>query len=277
MEDKQLQQEPEKTVVAIVLDRSGSMDSCRQQTHQGLNSEIRTVCDHANGDTRVFLTYFDDELDYKLVNAPVSDLKPRDDYVPRGLTRLRDAVGETIKQIQQAIPDSPKTRYLVTTLSDGGENDSKIWSQNDLAELIRSLQATGRWTFAYIGANVDLADIQAQTGIDPSNLAAYTATPAGTAQAFATRGQSLGTFLRSDTMQARNFYGGPEGSITPGAGQPSPSLSDWQSLADPKSRQRPGGSRVSEFLDKDRVQPRGPRKPAGSQSGAFFAVRPERG
>ena len=73
-----------KTVVGLVIDRSGSMASVQAETLQGMNSEIQAIKDNANGDTRVFLTHFDHEIDKILTDVKASELATIDRYEPRG-------------------------------------------------------------------------------------------------------------------------------------------------------------------------------------------------
>lgn len=196
-----------KTVVAIVLDRSGSMATCAKECLQGLNQEIQTIKDNANEKTAVFLTQFDHAVDILLSNRSALELKTIDRYEPRGSTRLFDAVGGTVTEIEQCVQDSDNVRYLVTIMSDGEENSSTEWNSKRLAEKIQTLQATGRWTFAYIGANVDLSKIQSM-GFSTSNTMAYQSTPQGTVHAFAARSAGLSAFMCSTAMNTEKFYDG---------------------------------------------------------------------
>ena len=60
--------------------------------------------------------------------------------------------------------------YLVIIMSDGEENSSIKVSSKELAEKIQKFQATGRWTFTYIGSNQDLSKIQQVLNIPHGTL-----------------------------------------------------------------------------------------------------------
>ena len=83
--------------VAIVLDRSGSMEICRSDAVGAVNAYLRTLAgDPTTSDARVTLVLFDSEAIDTVRNAEVAStcaaLKA-DEFVPRGTTPLYDAVG----------------------------------------------------------------------------------------------------------------------------------------------------------------------------------------
>src|ERR1035438_2534496 len=94
-----------KTLVNVVLDRSGSMSCGRAGTISGYNEYINGL--RADKDTEYFvsLVQFDSpsgsdspELTIKYTDKPLVDvpLLTEADYMPRGMTPLYDAVGERI-------------------------------------------------------------------------------------------------------------------------------------------------------------------------------------
>ena len=95
---------------------------------------------------------------------------------------------------------------MVSIISDGQENSSVDWTSERLAEKIQQLQDTGRWTFSYVGANVDLSKVQQQTGIHISNIMSYTSDAAGTKAAFANRAASVGAYTASTRMRTESYW-----------------------------------------------------------------------
>lgn len=175
--------------VAIVLDRSGSMESCRDATIGGVNEyeqHIRRTAWEEGLDTRVTLTVFNDHIRMPLFQAPLERLHAlsRETYVPDGTTRLLDAVGRTIDRLERRGEKIGETTVLVCVVSDGYENASREYSQAHVASRIERLTATDRWTFTYLGSNQDLSRVSADLRIPAGNMAAYDATPAGTADAW---------------------------------------------------------------------------------------------
>lgn len=172
--------------VAIVLDRSGSMESCRAATIADFNEYLDGIRETAEREElqidATFVTFNQDVLVH-YVDAPLARLKrlTSESYVPGGMTAMLDAVGETIERLGGS--DAEGT-YLVCTISDGLENSSERFTYSDIAERIQRLTATGRWTFTYLGANQDLSQVSQNLGIAPGYVAAYAATPAGTNEAW---------------------------------------------------------------------------------------------
>ena len=75
--------------------------------------------------------------------------------------------------------------WEVRFISDGLENASRFYDYPAIAERIRRLTATGRWTVTYLGSNQDLSVVGRELGIAPGNMARYDASPAGTRAAWA--------------------------------------------------------------------------------------------
>lgn len=87
----------------------------------------------------------------QIVNSNVTALKPLTSYVANGnSTPLFDSVGELIEMLK-AVPDAndQDVSFLILVTTDGGENSSRKWSGVSLADEIRKLQATDRWTFVF--------------------------------------------------------------------------------------------------------------------------------
>src|SRR4051794_3172348 len=105
--------------VAIVLDRSGSMETCRQATIDGFNEYLgglRETAQHEEVEVRVTLTVFNGEVVVPLSAAPLSKLHTlsHKTYVPGGTTAMLDAVGETLDRLERDSAGS----YLVCVISD---------------------------------------------------------------------------------------------------------------------------------------------------------------
>jgi hypothetical protein len=173
--------------VAIVLDRSGSMESCRDATISGFNEFIAGIRDTAEREelpTRITLTTFNGDVAVHCLDAPISRLKPltRGTYVPGGTTAMLDALGHTIDRLETC--DLRLATFLVCVISDGYENASRRFTYADIAERIQQLTAAGAWSFTYLGSNQDLSRVSADLHIPAGNTANYCSTPEGTDAAF---------------------------------------------------------------------------------------------
>jgi hypothetical protein len=173
--------------IALILDRSGSMGACRGATINGFNhylTHVRGVVDEATIPATGTLTVFADAVEVQQFLRPLSELQllTPATYVPDGCTALLDAVGITVSRLEESgtLDDS----YLVCVVSDGYENASTQYSSRDIASTIGRLTESGNWTFTYLGANQDLSVVVEDLNIPTGNVASYTASPAGTSEAW---------------------------------------------------------------------------------------------
>lgn len=150
----------------MIVDKSGSMNSVKEQTLMGLNETIRTVKrseeTHPEMEQRITLITFEsEEKRYVFDNVPAANVRPltEDDYKPKGSTPLYDAIGMGISRLNGQV--RPEDHVLVTIITDGEENSSFIYNRRKVRRLIKKLKEQN-WTFTLIGAddlNVkDMAD-----------------------------------------------------------------------------------------------------------------------
>jgi Mg-chelatase subunit ChlD len=142
----------------FILDRSGSMESCRDDTIGGFNSFLR---DQQTLGGTLSLIQFDHEYQVTYASKPIGDVEPltSETFQPRGSTALLDAIGRTIKEATAATPS-------VVILTDGQENASREYTKAHIKDLIEQKTKDG-WTFAYLGANQDAFAEADSLGIAP--------------------------------------------------------------------------------------------------------------
>lgn len=206
---------PEKiTYIALVVDRSGSMKSVERAALDGINEQINVMRQNAKLGGKTFVTYiqFDDVIETVFANRPASELNDltEDDYVPRGWTAMLDATDEAITRLKAAPIITEDTAFLVVLITDGAENASKRVSRYQLAQKIKELQATGKWTFTYmLGGNLDLS-VATDLGVYVGNVSTFDShTLTGTSKGFGVAAASIGNYVtaRSAGLQSvNNFY-----------------------------------------------------------------------
>jgi len=166
-----------KTYVTIVLDKSGSMNEIREETRTGLNEQIQALRDEASqdsGEIFVSLIEFNHHIDPVFLDKNAKDLVEVTDYKPCGTTALFDAIDYAIKNTP-TIPEmeAEDSAALVIVLTDGIENASQqVKSRKQksaLATQVKLLQDTGRWTFSFMGANIDIETLAQQFSIPAGN------------------------------------------------------------------------------------------------------------
>ena len=145
--------EKPKTQVAVIMDRSSSMESIQKATVDGFNEYIDTL-KKKGGDYEVSLTFFDTETERAYTKTSLQKVNKltEDTYKPNGWTALYDGVGETIEDLKRNTDEGAPA--LIVIITDGGENSSKKFDQRRIADLIKAQEKNG-WTFIFIGANQD--------------------------------------------------------------------------------------------------------------------------
>jgi len=171
------------TEIAFILDRSGSMQSLTEAAISGFNSFLKEQ-QEAEGEARLTLTLFDDEFLYPADALPISEVIGLDTrtYVPRGCTALLDAIGKTIKKVDerlQHLKDEDKPANVVFAIfTDGYENSSLDYTWKDIAKMIREYREKG-WEFLFLGANQDAIATASQLNIEAHNSATVAASAMG--------------------------------------------------------------------------------------------------
>jgi len=186
----------------LILDRSGSMQSCWKSTIEGLNEQLGTIrrLNSEYPEQRYFLTLvaFDDSIETIVNDKPIDEVKDFDgtEFPPRGMTSLHDAMGISIKLLKQKIDDKKResdniSTALVVVMTDGHENSSKEYNSNSIKSLINELDKTEAWTFSYMGANQDAVLTASSFGISAGNSITYASTSAGATVAYDTLNRGI--------------------------------------------------------------------------------------
>lgn len=166
-----------RTIYHLIVDRSGSMCDCVPATINGFNEQLHRIrsleAEFPEQELRVGLTLFNDNIDILKTMAPVADMRQLDhhNYVPDGSTALLDAIGQTASHLQDWQRQNPTVdaTFVIVILTDGYENSSHFFNLEQVRSLIRELEATGKWTFSFIGATLDAPEIAQQMNIKRQN------------------------------------------------------------------------------------------------------------
>jgi hypothetical protein len=173
-----------------VLDRSGSMQAVASDTIGGFNTFLAEQKKQP-GYATLTLAQFDTIYEIVHDGKPIAKVPELDNetFVPRGMTALLDAIGNTINRTGKRLSDMPEdqrpAKVIVVILTDGFENASKEFTTQKIGEMIALQRDTYKWEFVFIGANQDAIASAATIGIASSNALSYAANAAGTKRAFA--------------------------------------------------------------------------------------------
>jgi hypothetical protein len=170
------------TDITVVLDRSGSMSSIRDDMNGGFAA---FVADQQGlpGTCLVSMVQFDGTAtEVRYVGTPIGEVGPLD-LSPRGNTPLLDAVAFSIRltgeRLAALAEEARPENVLLLIITDGQENASKHTTAAALKSTIEHQRAVYKWDFIYLGANVNsFAEAQAM-GIPPERTADYDADATG--------------------------------------------------------------------------------------------------
>jgi hypothetical protein len=206
--------------VAVILDESGSMESCRQQTIDGFNEYLKGLKKDQDSDYIMTLTKFDAHAGdptcrVVFANSPIwqcPDLTTAT-FTPRGSTPMYDAIGQTINKID----GKSAAKFLVVTITDGGENASREFNKDSVKKLIAQKEVLGNWTFVYLGANQDAWAEAQSMGFAAGNVANYKTANMGSVM----RGLvgSTRMYAASARMSTSNYFDGAKEVGTPDASE----------------------------------------------------------
>lgn len=152
----QVPEENKPTLVAFLLDRTGSMQENKAETITGFNSYREELLKQNLSGMRFTLTQFNSiSIDILHDAVPVIGVDPLTDksYQPAGGTPLYDAIGKTIRATEKKAGD--KYKVLFVTLTDGEENSSSEYSLEAIRDLIKEKEDKSAWTFAHIGVGLN--------------------------------------------------------------------------------------------------------------------------
>ncbi len=163
--------------LVFILDRSGSMGGLETDTIGGFNSMLARQ-KKEEGEANVTTVLFDDQVEVIHDRFPIEAVKPLtdDDYFVRGSTALLDAIGSTVKKIenvQKRLPEELKAENVIFVITtDGQENSSSEYTIKMVKKMIEEHQKQG-WQFIFMGANMDAAAEAGRLGINKNHAVSY--------------------------------------------------------------------------------------------------------
>lgn len=184
------------TEIAVVLDRSASMYSIKDDMDAGLWATI--LEQHGEpGRCRVSFYQFDEVWEIVFEGKMSGDVKQNDcRLVPRGNTALNDAVVKSLAAIEDRILKEPETerpsKVAIIVITDGQENASRENDKKAAQAAIARVTEKFDWKFAFLAA-------------DPEGFSE------GAAMAAGARGTSVGSFAASD---AKGMYAGTSAALS---------------------------------------------------------------
>jgi hypothetical protein len=166
------------TAMLLVIDRSGSMSSIRDDMIGGMQALLADQAAQP-GMLTVDVVTFDDVVEWQHSFADPQDVVL--ELVPRGMTALYDALGGAIGQFGHNLAELPEHArpgvVTVVVVTDGEENASREWTAEAVRDAVKLQQDTYNWDFVFLGANQDAALSASRIGISADSAMSYAAAP----------------------------------------------------------------------------------------------------
>jgi len=168
--------DPNYTALLLVIDRSGSMASIREDMIGGLQTLLDSQAAD-EGRLTVDVVDFDDEIVLRHTMADPATLKIELD--PRGSTALYDAIGISMQGFGErlaALPEDARPETVqVIVVTDGQENASHEYNAAAVRTLITKQKNEYSWDFVFLGANQDAVLTGSALGFDAESSLTFAA------------------------------------------------------------------------------------------------------
>ena len=157
------------TEIIIVLDESGSMNGCKNDTIGGFNNFVESQ-KKLPGTAKLTLVKFNTEYDVVLNGIDIQNVQPLTDatYGPGGMTALLDATGRAIdevgKRLASTSEDERPERVMAIIITDGKENSSREYTGVQIKEKVENQKKQFNWEFIFMGANIDAWSVGSSLG-----------------------------------------------------------------------------------------------------------------
>jgi Mg-chelatase subunit ChlD len=175
-----------------ILDRSGSMESIREDIIGGFNAFVQDQ-QKQPGTATLTLVQFDTQDSYEIVHQfkPIGAIPTltRETYVPRSGTPLLDALGRGINDLERAIAGMGKeespSKVVVVIITDGQENSSQEFSRDQVVKMIKERSDKDDWQFVFLSADMAAIGDAMSYGIQREAALLFDKTREGTVGALA--------------------------------------------------------------------------------------------
>lgn len=170
---------PKETHYLLIVDASSSMSPLTKSTISGVNEQIDSIKqlekEHPDQKYNMSFLHFNNVVTVEYTDRMSTALEhiTESNYKCNGMTALLDAIGVGVRNLNDKIGHkitSGEASAVVVIITDGEENSSREFDGNKIKSMIEELQSTGRWTFTFVGANIDSISTAKNYGIDLKNV-----------------------------------------------------------------------------------------------------------
>lgn len=167
------------THISIILDRTGSMESIKDDTIGGFNTFLKEQQKQPDKATMT-LVQFDSQDPYEVIHSfkPVKDVPALDasTYVPRASTPLLDAIGMGINDLEKRLGDMKKkdrpSKVVMVIITDGQENASREFKKGHIVKMMKRKEKDD-WQFVFLSADLDSIDDAGDYGFNADRVMSF--------------------------------------------------------------------------------------------------------
>jgi len=189
------------THIAVILDRTGSMESIRDDTIGGFNAFLNAQ-KAESGQATLTLVQFDSQDPYEVVHQfkPVADIPEltRATFVPRANTPLLDAMGRGINDLEKNIADMAEAekpgRVAMVIITNGQENASREFRKDQIEKMIKEKQEKFAWQFVFLSADLAAIGDALASGMRAASVMGHDKDGHGTQTAWAALSRSISDY-----------------------------------------------------------------------------------
>ena len=193
----------DRTAITLIVDRSGSMTSIRDEAQSALNAFIDAQRE-APGEVLWTIVLFNKGYDRRTFNEPGTPLMVH--LEPMGMTALNDAVGRTVDDLGRALAAMDEAerpgKVIVAILTDGHENSSTDFTTAQVREMVKRQTDEWAWEFVFLATGLDQFDAE--------RMAMGLGVAAGQTITVDRADHAYGTYVVSDYV-AKSRVAGPGG------------------------------------------------------------------
>ncbi|MDX2270938.1 MAG: vWA domain-containing protein [Cyanobacteriota bacterium] len=191
---------PTYTHISIILDRTGSMESIRDDTIGGFNAFLHEQQSLPEQATLTFVQ-FDSRDPYEVIHhfRPIRQIPDltRATFVPRAQTPLFDAIGRGINDLEKNLNDLPESakpdRIVMVIITDGQENASKEFSPQQVQKMITEKQKAD-WQFVFLSADLEAINQAIKSGFRDASSMTFDKTTEGSQKAWAAASRGIASY-----------------------------------------------------------------------------------
>jgi hypothetical protein len=202
--------------VTMLIDRSGSTGDCpdggnvtfAKLMENAIDDFIKDQQKYDDSCLTVYTFHSTGTFQNEFLEKEFKDITEPIKIIPAHMTALIDAwclvIDETGKRLSAKAEHERPNEVLLIIVTDGKENDSREFSEEQLKKRIELQENTYNWKFSYFGANQVAKDVATKFGITRGQTMSYTPDKNGTYAASTAFCQTMSS-IRTDSYVAKDI------------------------------------------------------------------------